>query len=108
MFTVSRLRINAALVAVACALLIPTGAAFAAGDPPAQEAYYSSYATPDDARSLAREAYYSSYDLPQSPAPSKDPWLPIALATTGVLIIAGVGATQVRRLRFRRAARASV
>jgi hypothetical protein len=114
-----RLRRSVALCAIACAALIPAtgGAAFAAADPPTQESYYSSYGTPDESRSLAREAYYSSYGqpepvgLPQSAVPSDEtPWLPIAVAFAGALIIVAASATQARRLRFRRrrAARATL
>ncbi len=116
MSSISRLRTTAALLAIACAVLVPSGAASAAGEPPAQELYYSSYATPDEDRALAREAYYSSFgepesrDLPQSPAPADDtPWLPISLAIAGTLAAVALTATQTRRLRFRRrAARASL
>ena len=116
MSTDNRLRRTAVLLAIAGAALVPSGAASAAGEPPAQEQYYSSYATPDETRELAREAYYSSFCEPESPAPSQspapagdEPWLPISLAIAGTLVVAGATATQARRLRFRRrAARASL
>jgi hypothetical protein len=108
---IRRLRGSAALCAIGCTALIAAGggAAFAAAGQPAQERYYSSYEAPDVSRSVAREHYYSSYGEPESlalsqaPAPSDDaPWLPIALAVAGTLIVVGASATQVRRLRFRR------
>jgi hypothetical protein len=115
----SRLRRSAALCAIACAVLVPAtgGTAFAAAGQSALERYYSSYETPDVSRALAQEPYYSSYGepetlgRPQSPVPSDDtPWLPIAVAIAGTLIIVGASSTQVRRLRFRRrvAARAGL
>ena len=116
MSTIARIRTTAVLLAVACAVLVPGGAAFAADEPPAQEQYYSSYATPDESQALAREAYYSSYGEPQWPAlsdsqaPADDaPWL-IGLALAGTLVVVAVTATQARRLRFRRrqAARAGL
>jgi hypothetical protein len=67
------------------------------------------HVTPDSSPALAQERYFSSYGepepltQPQSPAPSDDtPWLPIALAITGALVIVAASATQLRRLRLRR------
>jgi len=106
-----RLRRQAQLCAIACALLMPAtgGAAFAAADPLAQERYYSSNASPNSSPAQAEERYYSSYGDPESltpphsPAPSNDaPWLPITLSIAGALAIVAASSAQLRRVRVRR------
>jgi hypothetical protein len=109
-FTTSHLRRPARLLAIACALLVPAGAANAAADPLAPERYYMSFAPADEPQGpAAQEQYYSSYgdpkplSAPQSPPPSNDtPWIALTLSIAGALAIVAVSATQLRRIRVRR------
>jgi hypothetical protein len=107
--TTNRLLRPAVVCALTCAALVPAGGGIAfAGTP--QEEYYSSYTTPADDPALAQEQLYSSYGDPQplthapasGAAGDEAPWLELTLASAGALAIAGVGATQVRRMRIRR------
>jgi peptidoglycan/LPS O-acetylase OafA/YrhL len=109
-FITRHLRRPAQLFAIACALVVPAGAAYAAADPQlAQERYYMSFAPADEPQgSAAQERYYSSYGdpkpltAPQSPPSSETPWIAIALSIAGALAIVAVSATQLRRIRVRR------
>src|SRR5215216_3287555 len=94
MFITRHLRRPAQLLAIACVLLVPAGAAYAAADPLlAPERYYMSFAPADEPqRPAAQEQYYSSYGdpkpltAPQSPSLSrKTPWIAIALSIAGAL-----------------------
>jgi hypothetical protein len=103
-----RLKRSVALCALVCAALISTPAG-AASDTPAgihaQERYYATLGNADTAAALAREQYLGSYGEPQplGRPPSDDaPWLPIALAVAGTLVLAAAGTMQLRRLRLRR------
>ena len=106
-----------ALCGLVCAALMITaaGAATAAPrpspgpNPVAQERYYASFGTADTSGALAHEQYLGSYgetqplSSPQAPAaPDDSPWLPIALAIAGALVIVAASASQLRRLRIRR------
>jgi hypothetical protein len=110
-FITPHLRRPAQLLAIACALLVPAGSAYAADDPLlATERYYMSFAPADEPQGLAaQEQYYSSYGdpkpltAPQSPSPSREaPWIAISLSLAGALAIVAVSATQLRRLHVRR------
>jgi hypothetical protein len=110
-FITRHLRRPAQLLAIACALLVPAGAAYAAADPLlAPERYYMSIASADEPQGpAAQEQYYSSYGdpkpltAPQSPSPSREtPWIAIALSIASALAIVAVSATQLRRIRVRR------
>jgi hypothetical protein len=110
-FITRHLRRTAQPLAIACALLVPAGSAYAADDPHrATERYYMSYAPADEPHGpAAHEQYYSSYGdpkpltAPQSPSPSPEtPWIAIALSIAGALAIVAVGATHLRRIRIRR------
>jgi hypothetical protein len=110
-FITRHLRRAAQLLAIACALLVPAGAAYAAADPLlAQERYYMSFAAADEPQGpAAQEQYYSSYGdpkpltAPQSPSPSREtPWIAIALSIAGALALVAVSTTQLRRIRVRR------
>ena len=103
------LRRAAVLVAVIGTTFAATTAAAAGPAPLAQEQYYSSYSAPDVSAALPQEQYLKSYDAPgavtAAPAPDASdgtPWLPIALAITAALLVAGLTATQRRRFRPRR------
>jgi hypothetical protein len=96
----------AALVAIAL-----TGTARAAGDPLAQERYYSSHGSPAADAALAQEQHYSSYgepaplSLPSAPAPDgESPWVPIIAVVAGGVLVIGATAAGLRRLRVRRRA----
>ena len=108
MLTTNRTRRSAAASALTCAALMSagTGVAFATQ----AEDYYSSYTTPADQPRLAQEQYLSSYGSPEplaAPQTVSDtggdaPWLELTLSAAGALALAGVGVTQVRRVRIRR------
>lgn len=109
MFITCHLRRPAQLIAIACALLVPAGAAYAAADPLlAPERYYMSFAPADAPQGpAAQEQYYSSYGDPRPltapQSPSHDtPWIAIALSIAGALAIVAGTATQLRRIRVRR------
>ena len=112
MFTTNTLRRSAALCAIGGVGILTGGevipeAAFA-GIP--AEDYYSSYTTPADDPALVQEQYLSSYGNPEpiaAPQATGDtggdtPRLELTLSAAGALAIAGLGATQVRRVRIRR------
>jgi hypothetical protein len=116
MFNVHRLNRSAALCALVCAALMTMAAGVAVGATDsladhglhAQEDYYASFGSRDTSAALAQEQYLGSYGEPQPLGPSQPatpsddtPWLPIALAITGALVVAA-SATQLRRLRIRR------
>jgi hypothetical protein len=107
-FTTNRNRRSAAVSALTCAALMSAGTGVAVAMP--AEDYYSSYTTPADDAGLVQEQYFSSYGSPEPLAAPQatggtgddTPWLEITLSTAGALVLAGVGATQVRRVRIRR------
>jgi hypothetical protein len=125
MLTARRIHRLAVLCALACALLGLTLTGTAAAQQGqdartaaalAQERYYMGETAKTDAATSpaqAQERYYSSYGAPaplaleQPVVPSdKTPWPAIALSIAAALAIVAVSATQLRRLRRRRGARA--
>jgi hypothetical protein len=105
--TTNRTRRSAAASALTCAALMSGGTGVAVAMP---ADYYSSYTTPADQPRLAQEQYLSSYGSPEplaAPQTVSDtggdaPWLELTLSAAGALALAGVGVTQVRRVRIRR------
>jgi hypothetical protein len=108
-----RLLRSFSMCALVCAALMTAAAGTATAapspDPYAQERYYASLGNADTSAAIAQEQYLGSYgepqplSPPQSSLPSDEtPWLPIALAIAGTLVVVAASATQLRRLRLRR------
>ncbi len=105
MFTIHRRR-STSICMLACVALMATFTAAAVAAPTPQDGYYHAFESPP---AETQEAYYSSYgtpdplSAPQSPAPSDDtPWLAIAASIAGAILIVAASASQVRRVRIRR------
>jgi hypothetical protein len=102
-FTIRHRRASAVICAAVCSLMTATAAGAA---PTPEERYLSSY---ESTPAQAQEDYYASYGAPEPVAGPEDaaptgdvPWLAISASLAAVLLIVGLSATQVHRVRIRR------